>query len=341
MTDSESDNPDDYIGVSDHLDDKTRMLIEKKRRAIQRRAKRTLIKTLTERRFLSRKVSKHVSNILRDCPDIGEQIETFVKDCNVGADSWRRTGVLTFDGNTKLTQKVTYERIRAHLKKHYNRKFSYGSIVELCVARNKRRRSAARYRGVAQVTTRGARKGFTLRYNPDAHWSAALYKGLNDIQLKDGREICFINCDDASGFRLDTLTTCRQYATPAVKGEDVLTTRTDFVNKYTSVLQTTCYNFTSTGTTAELCAGVVKAQGLHEKNPAQHFADLVMLQEHPEFQSAFYDANGQPKQVDCIRVDGSSDEGPSHEEVQYWWTERHYKEKKVATLLLGAVAVAI
>ena len=39
VTDSESDNPDDYVGLSDHLDDKTRMLIEKKRKAIQRRAK--------------------------------------------------------------------------------------------------------------------------------------------------------------------------------------------------------------------------------------------------------------------------------------------------------------
>ena len=333
VTDSESDNPDDYVGLSDRLDEKTRILIEKKRKAIQRRAKRTLIKTLAAKRYLSRKVSKRVSRILHDCPNIGEQIETFVKDCSVGADSWRRTGILTFDGNTKLAQKVTYERIRSHLEKHYSRKFSYGSIVELCVARNKRRRSAARYRGVAQVTTRRARKGFTLRYNPDVHWSAALYKGLNDIQLKDGREICLINRDDASGFRLDTLTTCRQYATPAVKGEDIVTTRTDFVNKYTSVLQTTCYNFTSTGTTAELCAGVVKAQGLHEKNPAQHIADLVMLQEQPELRCAFYDADGQPKQVDCIRVDGASDEGPVHEEVQFWWTERHYEERKVATLL--------
>ena len=41
-----------------------------------------------------------------------------------------------------------------------------------------------------------------------------------------------------------------------------------------------------------MCAGV---QGLHEKNAEQHFADLVMLQEQPEFQCAFYDANGQPK----------------------------------------------
>ena len=57
----------------------------------------------------------------------------------------------------------------------------------------------------------------------------------------------------------------------------------------------------------------------------------MLLQERPEFQSTFYDASSQPKQVDCIRVDGSSDEGSSHEEVQYWWTKRHYKGK-VATL---------
>ena len=35
MTDSESDNPDDYVGISDgHLDEKTRNLIENKREAI-------------------------------------------------------------------------------------------------------------------------------------------------------------------------------------------------------------------------------------------------------------------------------------------------------------------
>ena len=121
-------------------------------------------------------------------------------------------GVLTFDGNTRLPQKVTYERIRLHLEKVYQRHFSYGSTVQLCVARNKRRLSAKRYGGIAKVTTRRARKGFTLWYNPDSHWSSAFYKGLNSLQLKDGRDICLINRDDASGFRLDTLTTCKQYA---------------------------------------------------------------------------------------------------------------------------------
>ncbi len=39
-----------------------------------------------------------------------------------------------------------------------------------------------RYKGVAKVTSRRARKGFmlkyNLKYNPDAHWSAAFYRNL-------------------------------------------------------------------------------------------------------------------------------------------------------------------
>ena len=129
------------------------------------------------------------------------------------------------------------------------------------------------------------------------------------------------------------MTTCKQYATPTVQGFDV-TTRTDYVNKHPSVLQTTSYNFTGTHTTAEICVGVVKAQPLHHKNSAQHASDLKMLSQKPELAIAFNSStqNG-PKIIDCIRVDGASDEGPSHLEVQYWWTEWHVYNKKVATLV--------
>ena len=43
--------------------------------------------------------------------------------------------------------------------------------------------------------------------------------------------------------------------------------------------------------------------------------------------------NEQTKPVDCIRVDGASDEGPSHIEVQYHWTARHIKYSKMVTLV--------
>lgn len=249
-------------------------------------------------------------------PDIGETIENYVQEHKVGADTWRRTGVLTFDGNTKLSNKVTYEKIRQHLEEVYKHQFSHRTIIQLCVSRNRRRTSAQRYCGIAKVTSRHARKGFNLRLNPDEHWSAALYKGLNELEYVDGRNMVNINRDDATGFRLDTLTTYMQYITPVVQGQEVLTTRTDYVNKYPSVLQTTSYNFSRTNTTGEVCVGVVKASPIHQKNPAQHIADLCMLESKKELEPVFYDlSTGCPKSVECIHIDGATNEGPSHSEV--------------------------
>jgi len=62
--------------------------------------------------------------------------------------------------------------------------------------------------------------------------------------------------------------------TLVVKGPEILTTHTDYINNYPSVLETTCYNFSATKTTGEWCAGVVQPAGLFHKNPAQHYADL-------------------------------------------------------------------
>jgi len=61
----------------------------------------------------------------------------------------------------------------------------------------------------------------------------------------------------------------------------------------------------------------VKAAKLHQKNPTQHMVDLCMLESKPELSSAFINPfSGTHKQIECIRVDGATDEGPSHEEVQ-------------------------
>ena len=184
------------------------------------------------------------------------------------------------------------------------------------------------------MTNRRARKGFNLKFNPDEHWSCAFYKGLNKLQYTDGRNIVNINRDDAAGFRLDTLTTCKQYSTPTVENQPILTTRTDFVNKHPSVLQTTSYNFTHTSTTDEICVGVVKAARLHQKNPTQHMADLCMLESKPELSLAFINPlSGAHKQIECIRVDGATDEGPNHEEVQFLWTQHHIAKEKIVTLV--------
>ena len=207
-------------------------IVSKKRKSLTRRVRRQKAKALSARNFLSRTISKQTKTVVDKFPDIGKSIESFVSESSIGADAWRRTGVLTFDGNLRVKEKVTYERIRQHLEEKYDHHFSYGTVVQLCIARNKRRRSSSNYRGVAQVTTRRARKGFELRYNPDRHWSGALYRNLNFIEYADGKDITNINRDDASGFRLDTLTTHGKHGTPAVIGQDILTTHTDYVNRY-------------------------------------------------------------------------------------------------------------
>ena len=113
------------------------------------------------------------------------------------------------------------------------------------------------------------RKTFKLKYNPDLHWSNALYQGLNKVQYTDGWQILNINCDEAAGFCLDTMATYHLHKTPAVQGHETLTTYTDYVNRYPSILQTTSYNFTDTQTTGEVCAGIVKASLVYPKNPCQ------------------------------------------------------------------------
>ena len=331
VSDSESDNPEDYVGITSLASENVKKIVARKRKALKRKVQRLKNKRIAESNFLSR---KQITSVVEKFPDIGETIESFVSDANVGADAWRRTGVLTFDGNSKVKQKVTYGRIQQHLQEKYKHKFSYGTVIQLCVARNKRRRSSANYKGVAKVTTRRARKGFELKYNPDNHWSGALYGGLSMIQYTDGCDINNINRDDASGFRLDTLTTHGKHATPTVSGQDVLTTHTDYVNKYPSILRTTSYNFTATKTSKEKCAGVVKAAKVYPKNSAQHYADLEMLSTCTDLQSAFTNPlTDKPKRIECVRVDGACDEGPSHVEVKFWWAARHLDHGKLVTLV--------
>ena len=127
-----------------------------------------------------------------------------MKDNNVGADAWQRTGLLTFDGNRKAGPKVTFKRIQEHLEQKYNSKKSFGSVVQLYTVKHTRRLSAKRYKGVAQVSCRRARKGFNIIYNQDDHWSTAFYQNLDDVQLLYGDDKVVTTRDDQAGFRLDT-----------------------------------------------------------------------------------------------------------------------------------------
>ena len=65
--------------------------------------------------------------------------------------------------------------------------------------------------------------------------------------------------------------------------------------------------------------GVVKAPKVHIKYPAQHAADLELLETKEELKPIFVNLQtGLSKSIEPVRVDGAADEGPSHEEVQFW-----------------------
>lgn len=117
-------------------------------------------------------------------------------------------------------------------------------------------------------------KASTFRLNPDDHWSTALYMGLNQLEYVDGRDMVNVNPDDSIGFRLDTLTTCTQYKTPVVQGQEVLTTQTDYVNKHPSVHRRSV---------CRCCKGIATSS----ENPAQHIADLCLLESKEELKLCF------------------------------------------------------
>ena len=78
----------------------------------------------------------------------------------------------------------------------------------------------------------------------------------------------------------------------------------------------------------------MKAVPIFPKSPAQHAADLRMLKAEPKLKPAFINPDSDNnKRIICVRVDDASDEGPSHEEVQYWWTLEHLQMERLATLV--------
>ena len=201
--------------------------------------------------------------------------------------------------------------------------------MQLCIVRNKRRIPAKRYRGAAGITCRRARKGFDVKFNPDSHWSHAFYKGLDEIQLKDDSNKLTLNRDDQAGFRLDCTYTHKHHKAVCLEGKPELTSHSDYISKYRSYLQVTSCLFMEAENTGRVAVGIVKAPSvLHEKTATQHLADLYMLRENPKLDVCFED-----KEIDCIRVDGGSEEGPAHLEVQFRWTEWHLKEEKEVTLV--------
>ena len=154
--------------------------------------------------MLQRKTPPRVNKTVKKYPDIRKVIEDFACERRVGAESWQRTGLLTFSGKTKHCPKLTNRRIKAHLEK--------------------------------KIVSRKVRKGFNVKLNIDAKWSSSMYKILDYIQLRNGLDKVIINRDVAPGFWLDCTFTHKQHPILQDKSRLELATHTDFVNRYSRML---------------------------------------------------------------------------------------------------------
>ena len=88
VTDSESDDGENYLEAD------KRKVIAKRVEILRRQTRRLLAKKIALKQFPSKKTPKCVRGNLTKFPDIGGK---FVID--IGADHWRRTAVVMFDGN--------------------------------------------------------------------------------------------------------------------------------------------------------------------------------------------------------------------------------------------------
>ena len=107
-------------------------IVMKRVAVIKRSVRRRRAKYIASQDFLGHQKLKPLNTIVHSYPDIGSTIEKFVESCNVGADSRRSTGLLTFDGNVKIQKIFTYKKIQDHLETLYKCKFSYCSTAVCC-----------------------------------------------------------------------------------------------------------------------------------------------------------------------------------------------------------------
>jgi len=88
-TDSESDNPEDWVQLrqaktmNKDMQDK----VKKQRQIFKKYRKHLIAKEVTKRCLLRRRFPKRVSRTLQKYPDIGTDIEEYARENRVGADS--------------------------------------------------------------------------------------------------------------------------------------------------------------------------------------------------------------------------------------------------------------
>ena len=78
VSDSESDDPEDWVDVGEGLTEKMKSLVVNEKRKQKKRDRRRFLKLVAEKSVLKIRVPKCASKLLKQFPNLGKDIEDFV-----------------------------------------------------------------------------------------------------------------------------------------------------------------------------------------------------------------------------------------------------------------------
>ena len=272
--------------------------------------------------------TRSLDTVLSKWPDIGDKIEAICTDLQVGADASRRDGALTLNSaHTRRKGSVGFTRIRIELQTRHSIELSSRALRDLCVARDRRHRCAARYKGIVNLKMRRSVKRIG-QANLDDHAQNATYRLLHYIRERTSFDnTLWLARDDHSMVRGNSSESTRQHATVTTTGEGASALKYDYMNPEisSSLYASTILVSGCADGGQERCLALTKAVKLAPSTPTQHMADFYSLQERArtdhELNSTFFTAVGKVKPKVQLEVDGGGDENPTGRETRFLQTE--------------------
>ena len=225
--------------------------------------------------------SAHLDTVLSNWPDIGDKIEAICKDLYIGADAHRKDGALTISRAAKCVKGgVGFKQILVELEQRHDIKISYRALHDLRTIQDRRKRSAARQKGVVDLKLRRSVKRIG-QDNLDDHAQNAMYRLVHYLRDRTSFEdTLWIQRDDHSKVRGGSSESTRG-ATVTATGEGASAQQHDYMNPdlFSTMYATSMLVSGCADGGAERCLAVVKADKLSPSTPTQHYADFYMLQD--------------------------------------------------------------
>ena len=287
--------------------------------------------------------------MLRRYPDIGDTIEAICAGLGVGADAKRRDGTIRLNlAQSKMdgSKHVGFTRIKLELEQQFGYVVSYGAVIELGMARNRRHKSAARYKEEVALKMRRNVKRVSEEHL-DTRSQRAAFRTVHFVRDRTSQdEVCHFERDDHSAIRMNSSSTTNQHATATV-GEGAGAVQHDYMDpEVASSLYATVYRAARLADGVEVNIAVCKLAKVSPSSPSQHMADFYKLQQNPlaEVRRLFFTPEGSYKSIVQLEVDSGTDECLRGGETRFLIAEAAMggplKKKAMVRTQVGVVARA-